>query len=1367
MTSIKGAHGYISSVDRSSNIVFLDVASTSSELYFEVGDKLDSEDPPPPGQQGFGYFFEKAEISKITYSFLSTKTIAGFSPRIEPEINDINELNSLRFSISPDISAQFGLSFAQKASSVAGGTISGNVTSSIPETSFTITLKNINNKVLSVPISISSQSISEPKVISDLNYAFEPEKKQIIRVQALKDASNNDLEIGDVVEQATTGSRGRITLIERDAPPSLAGFIHVDIIRSLSDTFALFDTNPLSKRTDRSSVEYPMSVGVSLVTEQVFGRRKILSVNNVNNFSIGGLVSNTRGTVARVKEVVASSTSNDPSRPISGQLYVDIENGSKDLFKKDDLIDNSNVFVIAVDSIIEEVENALQTSVPFSFSPQIIPELDDLEFNSVTWEVIPELPTAPSCEGISGNKINHTNKNDCIQVGQWLGTCNIVQRATRIDCENPGKWNSGPYFDKNTGVFYAINAENDFPAQTFTVKATNVSGIVKETSIVLSSNSPPQGLSYTNNLLLKIDNDGKDFNEKDLISSSSGASGVIISPKFVINNETYIYAKVLEGEFKISDNLDNTYKFFNQKTRILDEWSVSLILKYENIGPVGSTNYNNGDIISIGNCYNASGANINRPSEYDCIVVANGRFEADSVAQVVLNDNDKKLLYLRHYFGDFSTGMSFGRKGTDSQLSTINQIISNNVSVITSTSPSPDFAIGQNFSIGKTPPNCTLGPCNSDTDDATGTVQVVSGPDNKILLSLSPASGYVKVAEPSANITQRRVYRSNPINSPGKNINSPLEFRDINQVQYENSFFVLRGQKIRLKKSLQFSNESLLNFKISPPLPQGLKLDSNGDIILDENEENPKSSKWTIYTVTASNPFGTSSYKFGLKVIDYFKILENEKNRNLSGILHKAGRNFHREPCMITEDQINLSKADGGNLNKHKDILCYYDVGEGELKENGLSLNIDFGENICQLYRRKPYSFFSYQYKKTEISEITLDKKDDLRNIELTGDYVLQQCVDQAGSAGIQFPSGLSHGERCEGNYDNGKLKCDDGEVGTRKQKFTIKNFCLDKSQTATSDGDFFSCIDNNGRCSDGTTVSRSACEDSSGTCIREGKTDPSKTNRGQCETDSGYWFPEKAWNSTHFYSGSCYPMDFSLSDSFECTDTVGTCSVTDSESNPISNKDDCESNSGVWTSQGEWFESSFCEKEVPLDGETIACEGEPLNCLVSPAKDIVDGQNYLASDQEGKIIKYLSSVGDKLNLNISNFINFFSSNSCIESNQYDYNVEEWKDQPTLEDLQFDQSLGIENPFAGGNPFYTYSCLDSASNTIARIHLIVREWDDPFKAKDKIDWALPPAKIDEVGLDEFGLPKSTVDGWDIFIKSGNTCEDPVISYPNP
>lgn len=1363
VTSIKGAHGFISSVDESNNILFLDVSSTSSELFFEIGDELDSEDPPPPGQNGFGYFYEKAKISNITYSFLSTKTITGFSPLISPEINDVNELNSLKFSISPDIT-NFGLSFAQNASSVAGGTISGNVSGSIPETSFTITAKNINDKVISFPISISSQSISEPKVISDLNYAFEPEKKQIIRVQALKDASNNDLEIGDIVEQATTGSRGRITLIEKDAPPSTAGFIHVDIVKSLSDTFKIFDTNPLSKRLNKDSIEFPMSIGVSLVAKQVFGRRKIISVKNINNFLVGQLVSNTRGTVAIIREMVASTTSNNPDSPVPGQLYVDIEDGSKDLFKKDDLLDNSGVFVIAIDSIVENVENALQTNVPFSFSPQVIPELTDNEFNSISWEVDPRLPSEPSCEGLSGNKINHDSKNTCIQVGVWIAACNLPERLTQIDCENPGKWNSGPYFDTETGVFYGIDAENDFPPQSFTVKATNVSGVVKETTITLSSNSPPQGLSYTNNILLKIDNDGSDFAEKDLVSSSGGASGIVVRPKVVINNETYLYTKVIEGEFKDSEDLDNTYKFFNQKTRVLKQWPVSLIVKYDNIGPAGSTDYNTGDIISIGNCYNSSGANINRQSEYDCIVVANGMFIEDSSAQVVLNDIPNKLLYLRHFFGRFDTGMSFGRKSTDSQLSTVNQIISNNVSVVTSTSPSPDFAVGQNFSIGKTPPNC-VGACNSDSDDATGTVQVVNGADNKILLSLSPSSGYVKTAEASAAITQRRIYRSNPINSPGKDITSALEYRDINQVQYENSFFVLRGQKIRLKRSLQFSNENQLNFKITPPLPQGLKLDSNGDIILDEDEPNPKASNWTLYTVSASNPFGTSNYTFGLKVIDYFKILEDQESKNLSGILHKAGRNFHREPCMVTQDQINLSNAEGGNNSKHKDILCYYDVGEGELKESGLKLKIDFGDNVCQLYRRKPYSYFAYQYKKTEISSIAAVKSNDLRNIELTGDYALSQCVGIAGSGGQRFPSGLSHPERCEGNYD--KVKCDDGEVGTRTQRFTVKNFCLNKSGAATGQASLNDCLASNGRCSDGTTVSKSNCEDSDGSCILGGKTDPSKITRAACEGATGYWFPAKAWNATHYYDGGCYPMDFSISDSFDCTDNIGTCSVTDGDGNIIGNKETCESNAGSWTTQAVWFENTFCEKDVPLDGDTILCEGEIVNCLESPAIEIRDGKNYRSDDEENKSISYSPTKGDDLNLLLSNFVNIFSSPSCIDGNTYDYDFNEWKDQPKFDDLAQDPSLAVNNPFAGGNPFYTYSCLDSASNTIARIHLIVREWDDPFKAKDDIDKASPAAKLNEVGNDEFGLPKSSFRSWESFVNPANTCEDPDIDFPKP
>ncbi len=1376
VTSDKGAHGFISSVDPTNNILFVDMASTSSDLYFSAGDKLDSEAAPSSGSTGFGYFFEKAKISKITYSFLSSKNIVGFTPQVSPEITDVSELNSLRYSISPDIT-QYGLSFIKQASNAPGGTISGLATKSIPSTPFNITVKNINNKVLSAPINISAQAISEPKVLSEVNYAFEPEKKQIIRVQSLQDTLGQDLEIGDIVVQATSGSRGRITLIEADSAPSVAGFIHVDILKSLSGTYKIFDLNPLSSRFDRNFNEYPLSLGVSLVTEQIFGRRLVLNVADIRNFEVDGYVSNDRGTIAKVKDIVSTSTQSTSNsgviidRAIPGKLYVDIENGSKGLFKNGDLIDNAEIYVIAIDTISGNVENALQTNVPFSFSPIVEPEITDQEFNSITWEVSPSLPNGPSCLGISGSLLDHHSKSDCIAVGSWLSSCSIPERTSRIDCENPGKWNSGPYFDNNTGVFYGLEAENDFPPQAFTVKATNVSGIVKETQITLSSNSPPRGLNYSSNVLIKLDNDGAIFNEKDEIASKGGAVGIIEREKFVFNNETYLFVRIREGEFKVGEDLDNNSKFFSQKSRIVWVSPVSMVLKYANIGPFGSGNYVENNIVSIGNCFNASGTNINRASEYDCIVNASGRFESNAEAQVILNDTTNNLIYLRHFFGTFATGMTFGRKSTDAQISTINQVISPNVMVTTSSPPGSDFAVGQNFSIGKVPPVCNTS-CNSDPDDATGTVQLVNSPNNQILLSVAPASGYVKVAEPP-NITQRRVYRSNPINSPGKNINSTNEYREINQVQFENSFFILRGQKVRLKRSLQFSNESNLTFKISPPLPQGLKLDTNGDIILDEDEANPKPSNWTVYTVSASNPFGTSTYTFGLKVKDYFGLIENLEKKNLSGILHKSGRNFHREPCMVTQDQINLSNTAGGGTSKHKDILCIYDVGEGELNKAGLNLEINFGDNVCQLYRREGYAFFTYKYEKSNLTLSSASNLpyDDPRNVEMTGDYAFIQCVNQAGSPGVQYPSGQSPEGRCVGNYEtaSGNVSCDDGEVGVRTQRFSLKNFCLDTSGAAKSETTLESCQAAYGRCSNGTSVSRSNCEDNSGTCILGGQTDGSRLTRSACEGASGYWVPEFAWNSTHYYDpdNGCYPMDFSVSDSFACSDEVGSCSVADGDGNPLLTKSECEQNSGIWTSNGVWFEQGFCEKEPPVSGDNIACEGTPLNCITSPDQEHVKPNVYVGTLEEFKSITLAPSASNSSNVTLANFVGSFSAgNSCLNNNTYDYDIATWSDQPTIDDLSGNPSLGDNNPFAGGNPFYTYSCLDGSNNILARIHLVVREWNSKFSARDAIDLINPPSLMDAAGNDDFGQALDNYSDWNFYVQPNNTCSDPNINFPD-
>lgn len=1383
ITSSIGAFGIVTLVDSVNNLVYVDVHENSpSNLYFEANQDVDNEPYiPPPGVNG-GFFFSEGKILEVTYSFKSTSAISGFNPVIFPNNLEVAESASLRFSLSPDV-VNSGLTFSKSA-----GSFSGTATTPIPKTAFNVSVKNINNKSFTKAINLSVLPIDEPKVISEINYEVEPLNKMILRVGDV-----TGFNIGERVKQSGTTAEGRITLIEKDLGQN-TGLIHLDIFPAANGNYIAFDNQLLNLKTKLDSTTAAISIPVISVAGDNSNRRRVLEVQNIANFTIGGYVSNKAGTIGIVKSIL--STGNDLSATSgAGKLFVELIDGSVGRFKINDQLDRSKVFLIPYDIVTSDIDLAFKVSSPFSISPTAIPNMAQTEINDITWSISPLLPgplcinasgaiidqksqpkciavvgsswkSGPYCIGQTGSYLNHLDKTSCIATGTFGASCNLPERASLTDCINPGTWISGPFFDYSTGTIYALDAETPFPKQKFTVMAQNSSAIPISTDIYLSLNSGPKDLAYTRNILIKLTDGGSQFDVGDKISNNNGGVGVITkkTTNFSGTTDTYIVVRVLEGQFLLNEDIDNAPYYQNQKETISWISNISSVITYTPIG--GALDFAEGDEISIGTC--SGGTLPGSLSKYECEILGNGVFTVKAKALAMKVDTVLNEAYLRVVEGvfvpgtnpGFQTGKVIGRNRTDNFTATINQIFSDN-NVVTVADNAGKFLAGMNFS--QTNTSNVAG-----ANDATGVINLVNSLDL-----------YLTRSEGSGNLTPAyRLYRLNPPNSKNGTL-GVQNYSTISKVSHDQSFYLYVGKNFRLEPNIVTGDGSSI-FSVSPALPKGISLDKNtGVISRNSAETSPKSSPWKLYTITVSNPFGSSSHTLGLKFSEYFEVEDiTEGKGNISGILHKGGKGFGRMPCIINQDQIALGAVlhDGGPASyvAHKDITCIYDVAEGDLYQNGLKLKVTAGPNVCEFKQHIPYWFNKYPLKETIPNYNTWFAA---RNIKYLGDYLDEKCIDAGARRGYEYPSDKSHAQMCTGNYyeeicgPSGcltipKAQCDEGKVTTAKRTFTLENVCYDDTKAVGGIATEDICLNQGERgvCTDGSKSDKVSCEDNDGVCVCDYKTDPGcnavASNRTACSVtpgvgSRGQWEPTFAWTTTHVWNGvSCFQNKSDITDPGSCNDQVGTCAGYAGATLPT-DRTACEKDAGTWTTHGKWLYSEICNKTALAFDVDYSCGGKRENCLAGAGTNIVSAAQLLNlttitdRNTSPKEFDYgaPSSLGLKSNAHLANYVNTNVGPSCLLANSYEYDLNTWQVKPTAIELITDLSKGNNNPWAGGNPFYTFQCLDSAYNVVARIRILVREWDDKFKEKDSVDLMSPGALMDVAGNDSFGLPVNNHLDW--------------------
>ncbi len=167
-----------------------------------------------------------------------------------------------------------------------------------------------------------------------------------------------------------------------------------------------------------------------------------------------------------------------------------------------------------------------------------------------------------------------------------------------------------------------------------------------------------------------------------------------------------------------------------------------------------------------------------------------------------------------------------------------------------------------------------------------------------------------------------------------------------------------------------------------------------------------------------------------------------------------------------------------------------------------------------------------------------------------------------------------------------------------------------------------------------------------------------------------------------------------------------------------------CTANGGVWTSTGVWTAAS-CSNTT--ETETVECGGEVKLCREGAVMgnalgqggdvaEFISAENGTKASPDDFLWEFDSPISRDMSSN-RYLANYTRQNKCVSSDGYTYQTKAWQQRNKTTYIN-----DVNEPMNGGNPYYTFSCLDAGSSTIARINLQVREWDLFFKFNDKLEY---------------------------------------------
>ena len=333
-------------------------------------------------------------------------------------------------------------------------------------------------------------------------------------------------------------------------------------------------------------------------------------------------------------------------------------------------------------------------------------------------------------------------------------------------------------WDATSGRIYGIPTSTIKDAN-FTITAKNLLGKEISTNLSLSIIDPPVGLSYSRDVIVTISDSDASIDKKDHIVSSGGAKGIVKKKVFSSSSNPFLLVKVLEGEFKENQQLDNAYSYNKPITTIssVDYYNAAFQLD----SPLDNT---------------ADGS-----------LILNGENEntADHIAEIVHIDPtaDKAGVYVRIIKGNFSGNTSYKLNDTNKTSITISDITSDNLIVGIPSNALSSYFTGAYVTIGST------------TDRSRRTSGIIN---------------YIQDSSVSVNIVSGDISTDHFI-VKGITFENTTDATSIKSIDTDHFYNAYVGESFRLVPRLNKGKDTTLSFSIEPELPAGLFLNSSTGVI--------------------------------------------------------------------------------------------------------------------------------------------------------------------------------------------------------------------------------------------------------------------------------------------------------------------------------------------------------------------------------------------------------------------------------------------------------------------------------------------------------------------------------------------------------
>lgn len=192
----------------------------------------------------------------------------------------------------------------------------------------------------------------------------------------------------------------------------------------------------------------------------------------------------------------------------------------------------------------------------------------------------------------------------------------------------------------------------------------------------------------------------------------------------------------------------------------------------------------------------------------------------------------------------------------------------------------------------------------------------------------------------------------------------------IDEVKSSNRIYLYKDDPVSIPTHVVDSGEAV--FEVTPDLPEGLIIDpATGEIRgAPKGKSDPR-----VYSITATNPFGSTTSFITIEVVEYFGIdLFANETEPFSYILHKEGQQNEVAKCRVLKNQIDRANSastfnEARALKKLVDIGCFLEAGERDLYEKGFNVAVRIPNNTCEYVIHEPYQFYAFKPGKTANSE--------------------------------------------------------------------------------------------------------------------------------------------------------------------------------------------------------------------------------------------------------------------------------------------------------------------------------------------------------------------------------------------------------------